>query len=229
MYGPLYLNQPLESAKSLEQVEKSVTTPSNTNATAAVSIQPVQPAQSLDALIEKAKNDDNLKLGASEHSLVFGEGPTDAQIMIIGDIPTQDDVAQRLPFVGAAGQLLTKMLKAISLKREQVYLTTLYKYHVKAAFDLSSSELNYIGSYLTQQIDLVKPSIILCMGSQAASFLHGISMPFERMRTEKLHWRQTPMYVTYPPEQLLQNQSLKRAAWEDLQQFQKHLEGLGIL
>ena len=149
---------------------------------------------------------------------VFGVGNTSAEWLVIGEAPGAEEDRQGEPFVGRAGQLLNAMLLAIGLPREQVFIANILKCRPPGNRDPKPEEVSRCLPYLSNQIALLKPRIILAVGRIAAQNLLATDAPLARLRG-KLHSfgePATPMVVTYHPAYLLRTPSDKRKAWEDL-------------
>lgn len=227
IYGPLYLDE------SIQKVEKpEVSSASSQAKSVSSSDRPKESSKkpedcsSLIELRALAEQDAALFTDLPSTKLVFGSGPDSASVMLIGEAPGEEENRQGLPFVGAAGQLLTKMLKAINLDRREVYITNILKHRPPNNRNPKADEIAQSMPYLHRQIDLVKPKIMLCLGKQAANALLGNQESLKNLRQQELKLKDVPMHITYHPAALLRNPNWKRPAWEDLQQFQKHLESL---
>jgi DNA polymerase len=149
---------------------------------------------------------------------VFGVGDRQAQWMVVGEAPGADEDAQGEPFVGRAGQLLNSMLKAIGLKREQVFIANVMKCRPPQNRDPTPSEAACCKPYLHRQIELVNPRLILCVGRIAAQNLLETETPIGKLRgkVHALGVQRRPVVVTYHPAYLLRSPGEKRRAWEDL-------------
>jgi uracil-DNA glycosylase len=148
---------------------------------------------------------------------VFGVGNRNAQWMVIGEAPGMDEDRQGEPFVGRAGQLLNSMLKAIGLKREQVFIANILKSRPPNNRDPRPEEVRACIPYLFRQIELVNPKLILCVGRIAAQTLLETDTPIGKLRGQ-LHRiaGNRPMVVTYHPAYLLRSPGEKRKSWSDL-------------
>jgi DNA polymerase len=150
---------------------------------------------------------------------VFGAGSHGAQWLIVGEAPGAEEDRQGEPFVGRAGQLLTSMLRAIGLAREQVYIANVLKCRPPGNRDPVAGEVAQCLPYLERQIELLRPKILLAVGRIAAQSLLGTDAPLARLR-QQLHVfgaSKVPMVVTYHPAYLLRTPTDKRKAWDDLQ------------
>ena len=148
---------------------------------------------------------------------VFGVGNRNAQWMVIGEAPGADEDRQGEPFVGRAGQLLNSILKAIGLKREQVFIANILKSRPPNNRDPKPEEVQACIPYLFRQIELVNPKLILCVGRIAAQTLLETDTPIGKLRGQ-LHRiaGNRPMVVTYHPAYLLRSPGEKRKSWADL-------------
>ena len=149
---------------------------------------------------------------------VFGVGSPDADWMIIGEAPGQEEDRRGEPFVGRAGKLLDEMLKAVGLARETVFIANILKCRPPNNRDPSQDEAAACRHFLERQIELVSPRIILAVGRIAAQHLLGTDAPVGRLRGRRhaLPGGQRPVVVTYHPAYLLRSPTQKRKAWQDL-------------
>jgi uracil-DNA glycosylase family 4 len=180
-------------------------------------------APSLPALDAQINTCMKCPLGATRTKFVFGVGNPHARLMFIGEAPGADEDAQGEPFVGRAGQLLNKILVAIQMKREEVYIANILKCRPPNNRTPIPEEVDACMPYLKKQIALVKPQIIVCLGLTAAQNLLGINDSLGKLRGRLLTFENTPLMVTYHPAALLRNPNWKPAAWEDFQAVQKYL------
>ena len=155
-------------------------------------------------------------LSQSRQQAILGEGLASANWMIVGDAPGEEEDQAARSFAGAAGQLLDNMLKALSLTREQVYLTHALKCRTPVGRNASQVEVSHCATYLARQVELVQPKVILAMGRTAALALLQSAEPLGKLRSQVQSFRGVPVVVTYPPAYLLRNQADKAKAWADL-------------
>lgn len=157
-------------------------------------------------------------LAASRTHTVFGIGDLRPTWLIIGEAPGADEDACGEPFVGAAGQLLTMMLRAVGLAREQVFIANVLKCRPPGNRDPLPPEVEECRPYLEQQIALLKPKIVLAVGRISAQNLLRTTAPLGRLRQQVHHYGElrVPLIVTYHPAYLLRSPAEKRKAWEDL-------------
>lgn len=183
--------------------------------------------QTLDALKLAYADCDKCPLSTGRINLVYGEGNPNARAMLIGEGPGEQENNTGRPFVGAAGQLLDKMLAAIQINREDVYIANIVKCRPEGNRNPSQEERLACLPYLVEQIQIVRPRLILVMGLVAAQTLFGDSNTLGWHRENRKDFMGIPARVTYHPAALLRNPNWKRPAWEDLQEFQKEYESLG--
>jgi uracil-DNA glycosylase family 4 len=171
-------------------------------------------------------------LASSRTQTVFGVGNPDAEIMFVGEAPGADEDAQGEPFVGRAGQLLTKIIKAMGLAREQVYIANILKCRPDMPAGSFGNrpptpvEMQTCRHYLTEQIEIVQPKVIVALGATAVEGLLGRRAPMRELRGRWHSCDGTPLMITYHPAYLLRNQapSEKRKIWEDMLQVLERLE-----
>jgi uracil-DNA glycosylase family 4 len=149
---------------------------------------------------------------------VFGVGNSNADWLIIGEAPGADEDKQGEPFVGRAGKLLNSMLLAMGLQREQVFIANILKCRPPNNRDPKAEEVVACEAYLRQQIELIKPKIILAVGRIAAQNLLKVDTPIGKMRGNRYQYpdSELPVIVTYHPAYLLRSPREKRKVWEDL-------------
>jgi DNA polymerase len=148
--------------------------------------------------------------------IVFGVGSADADLMFVGEAPGADEDRQGEPFVGAAGQLLTKIIEAIGLKRQDVYIANVIKCRPPGNRNPEPDEVESCEGFLFQQIDIVRPKVIVALGKFAAQSLLRTSDPITRLRGREYRYRDAILMPTYHPAYLLRNPSAKREVWEDM-------------
>jgi DNA polymerase len=167
------------------------------------------------------------RLAQGRHKAVFGSGNPDADLMFIGEGPGAEEDRQGLPFVGPAGELLTKIIQAMDLRREDVYIANVVKCRPPGNRDPQPDEVAACRGYLERQIELVGPRLIVILGRVAAQTLLGNESPIGQMRGQWYQVRGIPTMITYHPAALLRNQALKRPTWEDMQQVRDRLRQAG--
>lgn len=178
----------------------------------------------IQAIAEKVKQCKNCQLANTRHNVVPGEGVEHPLVLVIGEAPGRDEDLSGRPFVGAAGQLLDKMLIAIQLSRTtNCHILNIVKCRPPMNRDPRPEEMAACSSFLEMQIHVLKPKMILAMGRIAAQALLKTTMPIGRLRGNFYEIKGIPFMATYHPSALLRNEELKRPAWEDLKAFRKRL------
>lgn len=175
-----------------------------------------QEADSVAALEEAISGCLKCPLGHTRTRFVFGSGNPDADIMIVGEAPGADEDAQGLPFVGRAGQLLTKILEAIQLSRDEVFICNILKCRPPNNRKPLVSETDECEPYLWKQIELIRPRFILAVGLTAANTLLKNKESMSALRGTTHDYHGIPMIVTYHPAALLRNPEWKVHTWEDV-------------
>jgi DNA polymerase len=148
--------------------------------------------------------------------VVFGVGNPDADLMFVGEAPGADEDTQGIPFVGRAGQLLTKMIEAINLRREQVYIANVIKCRPPGNRNPEPDEIAQCEPFLFRQIEAVKPKVIVALGSFAAKTLLRSDDSISRLRGRIYDFHGAKLIPTFHPSFLLRSPDRKRDAWEDL-------------
>ena len=163
-------------------------------------------------------------LSENRNKIVFGEGNHKADLMFIGEGPGAEEDKQGIPFVGRAGQLLTKMIKAMGLERDDVYITNIVKCRPPANRAPFRDEVSICIPYLRKQIKQIKPSVIVCLGSIAVSYLLNSNSSIGKVRGKFVEYESgIKVMPTYHPAYLLRNPSMKREVWEDLKMVMAEL------
>lgn len=168
-------------------------------------------------------------LASTRTQTVFGAGATDARCLVVGEAPGAEEDRRGEPFVGRAGQLLNSMLAAIDLARESVYIANILKCRPPGNRDPLPEEVVACRGFLTRQVALIGPQVILAVGRIAAQNLLGVDTPIGRMRGQEYTYGETaiPVVVTYHPAYLLRSPAEKRKAWSDLLRVRRLLDAAG--
>ena len=153
-------------------------------------------------------------LGRSQ--VVFGVGNPNARLMFVGEAPGADEDEQGVPFVGRAGQLLTKIIEAIELKREDVYIANVIKCRPPQNRNPEPDEVDTCEPFLFQQIDAIKPKVIVALGKFGAQTLLKTLDPISRLRGRVFDYRGAKLVPTFHPAYLLRNPPAKREVWDDM-------------
>ncbi len=163
-------------------------------------------------------------LASSRKNVVFGVGNIDAQLMFVGEAPGADEDAQGEPFVGRAGELLTKIIQAMGLQRSEVYIANILKCRPDTPGEAAGNrkpttdEMATCIPYLHEQIDLIRPKVLVALGATAVEGLLGKTIGIMKLRGNWQTYRGTPLMPTFHPAYLLRNQAMseKRKVWEDM-------------
>jgi DNA polymerase len=182
------------------------------------------PVQALKIIREDIGDCTRCKLSKQgRHQIVFGVGNPNADIMFIGEAPGADEDIKGEPFVGRAGQLLTNMIKAMGLGREEVYIANIIKCRPPGNRTPERDECETCSPFLMRQIAVVKPKAIVALGAIAAKTLLAINAPMSEFRGHWYDFRGTKLAVTYHPAFLLRDPRQKKETWKDLQMVMKEL------
>ncbi len=179
-------------------------------------------------IIKKIKSYDTPLKNAANNLVVY-DGNLDSKVMFIGEAPGRDEDMQGLPFVGRAGQLLNKMLAAINLKREEVYITNVVNWRPPDNRTPTDEEILEFLPFLQEQIDIVNPDFIFLLGGVAAKAILSTPLTLGKLRGtwheyQSLHLNKTIYTVaSYHPAFLLRSPQYKKASWEDLKMLQKKI------
>ena len=148
--------------------------------------------------------------------VVFGVGHPSADLMFVGEAPGSDEDIQGIPFVGRAGQLLTKIIEALGLTRDDVYIANVIKCRPPQNRNPEPDEVETCEPFLFRQIDVIKPKVIVALGKFAAQTLLRTDAPISRIRGKVFEYRGAKLIPTFHPAYLLRNPSSKREVWEDM-------------
>ncbi len=195
----------------------------------AVSVLPTVNALSLFEVLERVEGDTleriredlgectRCRLHEQRNKIVFGAGNPRAELVFVGEGPGHDEDVQGLPFVGRAGKLLTQMIEAMGLTREQVYICNVVKCRPPENRKPEDDEVATCSPYLFRQLDAIAPKAIVCLGLTAAQALLKTKDSISRFRGTWFDYRNTKLMVTYHPAYLLRNPNAKGEVWKDLQ------------
>jgi uracil-DNA glycosylase family 4 len=157
--------------------------------------------------------------------IVFGVGNPNADLMFVGEAPGADEDVQGEPFVGKAGQLLTKIIEAIGLTRADVYIANVIKCRPPNNRNPEPDEVDQCEPFLFRQIDTIKPKVVVALGKFAAQCLLKTDTPISRLRGREFSYRDAVLMPTFHPAYLLRNPSSKREVWEDMKRVRDILSG----
>ena len=164
-----------------------------------------------------------LELASKRKTVVFGSGNPHAELMFVGEAPGRDEDEQGLPFVGLAGQLLTKIIESIGLKRADVYIANVLKCRPPGNRQPQPDEIFNCSPYLLKQIELIRPKIICALGTFAAQTLLKTGQPISRLRGSFYPFGDVKIRCTFHPAYLLRNPGDKRKVWEDMKAIRAEL------
>ena len=183
-------------------------------------------------LKSKIKSIEDCELKKFAKNIVFSDGNPNSQIMLVGEGPGEKEDAQGKPFVGDAGMLLNKMLNAIKIKREDVYITNVVNYRPPNNRKPEISEINRYSVFLREHISIINPKILILMGSTAMEAIFGQKLKISKERGK---WKETIInqktfltILTFHPAYLLRQPDQKKFSWEDLKNIRKKIDELKI-
>jgi uracil-DNA glycosylase len=180
---------------------------------------------SLDDIKTQMNNCKKCRLCETRTNIVFGEGNPNAQLMFIGEGPGQDEDESGRPFIGRAGQLLTKIIEAMGIKREDVYIANIVKCRPPGNRTPADDEITHCAPYLMGQISMIKPKVIVALGSPATCTLLNDKIKISSIRGTFYDWKDgIKLMPTFHPAYLLRNPSDKRLVWDDVQKVMEFLK-----
>ena len=186
----------------------------------------------LENLKEKISNIDNCELKNHATQLVFSDGTSESQLMIVGEGPGQKEDELGKPFVGDAGMLLNKMLMAINIDRNKVYITNVVNYRPPNNRKPEPAEITRYSNYLREHISIIDPKILILMGSSAMEALFGSKI---RISKERGAWKEVIVnqktyltMITFHPAYLLRQPDQKKYSWSDLKEIRKKIDELAL-
>ncbi len=182
--------------------------------------------ESLDAISADLGDCRRCKLFPTRRNIVFGSGNPRAELMFVGEAPGADEDEQGLPFVGRAGQLLTRIIEAIGMRREEVYICNILKCRPPGNRNPETDEIASCEPFLFRQIACVKPKVICALGTFGAQTLLRTTQPIGKLRGQLIEYRGAKLMATFHPAYLLRNPNEKRKVWEDMQIVRDYLHSL---
>jgi uracil-DNA glycosylase family 4 len=200
-----------------------------------VSVLPIVNAASLFEAIDRVENDTleriredlgectRCRLHKQRNKIVFGQGNPRAELVFVGEGPGHDEDMQGLAFVGRAGKLLTQMIEAMGLTRDEVYICNVVKCRPPENRKPEDDEVATCSPYLFRQLDVIGPKAIVCLGATALQALLKTKDSISRFRGTWIDYRNTKLMATYHPAYLLRNPAAKSEVWKDLQKVMAHL------
>jgi DNA polymerase len=170
----------------------------------------------------------NCELGNTRRNFVFGSGRHDADIMFVGEAPGEEEDRTGEPFVGPAGELLNKIIQAMHLTRNDVYVCNILKCRPPNNRDPRNVEIENCEPYLVRQIELIRPRVICALGRFAAQTLLRSNESMGRLRLATHSYKGIPVVATYHPAALLRNPQWKRPTWEDMKKVRRLCDGVEL-
>lgn len=164
-----------------------------------------------------------VELAETRTQTVFGVGHPMARLVFLGEAPGADEDRQGEPFVGRAGQLLTKIIEACTLRREDVYILNILKCRPPGNRTPKPDEVANCHDYLRQQLRIIRPEFICCLGSVAIQNLLDTTKPIGQLRGRIHYWDEIKVVATYHPAYLLRNPNAKRATWDDMKMLMREM------
>ena len=211
-WEPPMREEPVQPAESLQQREPT----------------PAKPAGGLQKVRQDLGDCKRCRLWRERTNIVFGQGAQEAGLMFIGEAPGREEDLRAEAFVGAAGQLLTRMIKAMGLERDEVYIANIIKCRPPRNRDPAPDEIAACEVFLKQQIDAINPGVIVTLGAFAARTLLQRETGISRLRGRLHSYHGVPLMPTFHPAYLLRNPEAKRPTWNDLQMVIAEMDRLGL-
>jgi uracil-DNA glycosylase len=181
------------------------------------------PLQDLESVRAEIGDCQRCKLAPKRTNIVFGSGNPSAELVFVGEAPGYDEDQQGLPFVGRAGQLLTKIIESINLKREDVYICNVLKCRPPENRNPEPDEVAACNPFLKKQLAAIRPKIVCCLGTFAAQTVMQTAAPISRLRGKFFDLDGIRVIATFHPAYLLRSPEKKREVWEDMKQIRAEL------
>ena len=216
-----------KAKKELRQIIKSIKKYMETEKLAGIGefyLRPQPKDQSLEKLNQEAVKCKQCLLYQTRKNPVFGQGNPRAKLVFVGEAPGREEDLQGLPFVGRAGELLTKIIEAMGLERKDVYICNVLKCRPPQNRNPLPSEILACYGYLKRQLEIINPKIICCLGKFACFVLLNQELPMTKLRGKFQDFQGIKVMPTFHPAYLLRNPSAKRLVWEDMQKIMKELK-----
>ena len=181
------------------------------------------PLQDLESVRAEMGDCQRCKLAPKRTNIVFGSGNPSAELVFVGEAPGYDEDQQGLPFVGRAGQLLTKIIESINLKREDVYICNVLKCRPPENRNPEPDEVAACNPFLKKQLAAIRPKVVCCLGTFAAQTVIQTAAPISRLRGKFFDLDGMRVIATFHPAYLLRSPEKKREVWEDMKQIRAEL------
>ncbi len=180
-------------------------------------------SMNLDSIRAEIGDCQRCKLAPKRTNIVFGSGNPNAELVFVGEAPGYDEDVQGLPFVGRAGQLLTKIIESIDLKRDQVYICNVLKCRPPENRNPEPDEVAACNPFMRKQLAVIRPKVVCCLGTFAAQTVLQMAMPISRLRGKFYDMDGLRVIATFHPAYLLRSPDKKREVWEDMKQIRAEL------
>jgi DNA polymerase len=181
------------------------------------------PLQDLESIRQDIGDCQRCKLARTRTNIVFGSGSPNAELVFVGEAPGYDEDQQGLPFVGRAGQLLTRIIESIDLKREDVYICNVLKCRPPDNRNPEPDEVATCNPFLKRQLATIRPKIVCCLGTFAAQTVLQTAAPISKLRGKFFDMDGIRVIATFHPAYLLRSPEKKREVWEDMKQIRAEL------
>jgi uracil-DNA glycosylase len=183
----------------------------------------IEDMNTLDAIRAEIGDCQRCKLAPKRTNIVFGSGNPEADLVFVGEAPGYDEDQQGLPFVGRAGQLLTKIIESIDLKREDVYICNVLKCRPPDNRNPEPDEVAVCNPFLKKQLATIQPKVVCCLGTFAAQTVLQMAAPISKLRGKFFDMDGMRVIATFHPAYLLRSPDKKREVWEDMKQIRAEL------
>jgi len=207
----------------VESLDVSVRVSQPVRSDTAVPAASTTPTMTLESIREEIGDCQRCKLAPKRTNIVFGSGNPNAELVFVGEAPGYDEDQQGLPFVGRAGQLLTKIIESIDLKREDVYICNVLKCRPPENRNPEPDEVAACNPFLKKQLATIRPKIVCCLGTFAAQNVLQTAAPISKLRGKFFDMDGIRVIATFHPAYLLRSPDKKREVWEDMKQVMSFL------
>ncbi|MBF0225613.1 MAG: uracil-DNA glycosylase [Desulfobacterales bacterium] len=181
---------------------------------------------SLNLIQQNAKNCNECVLHKTRKNVILGQGNSSAKIIFVGHFPSEEDDSIGYIFSGETGELLTRIIKAVKLSREEVYLSNILKCRLPQESTITKEDAKKCLAFFKREVDVIKPDFICAMGGFAAQVLLDSNEPFQKFRGHFYEYRGAKLFVTYHPYDILKDSSKKAETWADMQMFMREYDSL---
>ncbi|TWJ14358.1 uracil-DNA glycosylase [Geobacter argillaceus] len=214
---------PLDQAEPPPEMVESVVVPIAAESEPVYAPAPVTEPEGLDSIRRELGECHRCQLGDGRTNLVFGVGNPRARLVFVGEAPGHDEDLQGEPFVGEAGQLLTKIIQAMGFQREEVYICNVLKCRPPGNRNPQPAEIEQCQPFLLRQVQAIAPAVIVALGTFAAQTLLATKEPISKLRGRFHDYHGIPLMPTFHPSFLLRNPAMKREVWDDMKQVMLRL------